>query len=347
VEPSPNKRRLLNFLTDHYGQKIISGQMDTSWSDTSDMDMIKRVFDDTGKYPALKGFDYLNIRMLNGGGSGSKQTNEAIQWWEGRNANRTLVPDRTVHGIVAFCWHWRMPLTGTTRGNDDNFYPNTGNNYAKGTAFRIPWKDGKLNKSSAEWKLIQEDLDLVARELETLKDKDIPVLWRPLHEAGGGWFWWGASGPAPYIALWEYMYDYFTNAKGLNNLIWVWNGQKGDWYPNPATVDIVGYDVYPRNPRDYGSQSATFAQTYNMANGDRMVALTENGEIPDPDKCKTDGAMWSWFMTWNDGRPAGTHQDNFWSGEYHNTGDHKQKVYNHDLVITLDELPDLTEYRLE
>jgi mannan endo-1,4-beta-mannosidase len=142
------------------------------------------------------------------------------------------------------------------------------------------------------------------------------------------------------------MYEYFTSAKGLNNLIWVWNGEKADWYPNAATVDIVGRDLYP-SPRNYSSQQAEFTKTYNMANGERMVALTENGEIPDPARCKDDGAMWSWFMTWNDGGPAGTNQNNFWSGEYHNTAAHKQYVYNHDLVITLDELPDLTGYRLE
>jgi mannan endo-1,4-beta-mannosidase len=81
----------------------------------------------------------------------------------------------------------------------------------------------------------------------------------------------------------------------------------------------------------------------------RIVALTENGEIPDPDKCKNDKAMWSWFMTWNDGGSAEgqTTSGNFWTGEYHNTNAHKTKVYNHELVITLDELPDLTAYRLE
>jgi len=60
--------------------------------------------------------------------------------------------------------------------------------------------------------------------------------------------------------------------------------------------------------------------------------------------------MWSWFMTWNDrsGSTQGeTHKDNFWTGEWHNTQAHKNHVYKHKLVITLDELPDLTKYRLE
>ena len=55
-------------------------------------------------------------------------------------------------------------------------------------------------------------------------------------------------------------------------------------------------------------------------------------------------------MTWNDryGSFQGeTHKDNFWTGEFHNTQAHKEKVYNHQAVITLDKLPNLTAYRLE
>ena len=39
---------------------------------------------------------------------------------------------------------------------------------------------------------------------------DVPVLWRPLHEASGGWFWWGAKGPEPFKQLWELMFQRFT-----------------------------------------------------------------------------------------------------------------------------------------
>jgi mannan endo-1,4-beta-mannosidase len=327
---SGNKVRLMNYLMDEYGNHIISGQMDCSWSDDPNMDMIKRVHDDTGKYPALKGFDFLNIRYPSWGGGGSKQTEEAIEWW----SDNKQIPDK--HGIVAFCWHWRMPKTGTRRGSDDDFY-------TENTAFRIPYKNGALDTGSPAWRLIEEDLDLVAAELQKLKDAGVPVLWRPLHEASGGWFWWGASGPAPYIALWEYMYDYLTKTKGLDNLIWVWNGQNAAWFPAADTVEIVGTDIYP-GPRQYGSQEQAFRDTLEMV-PDRncMVALTENGAIPDPDNLIRDGAKWSFFMTWNDGGAAGiNHKDNFWSGEYHNTKAHKQKVYNHSYVITLDELPDLT-----
>jgi mannan endo-1,4-beta-mannosidase len=334
---SDNAQRLLNYLTDNYGKKIISGQMDTSWTtntgENNPIDMISRVYADTGKYPAIKGFDFIGLSQsyLN---FGQEQLDEAIEWWEGKNNGVQLLSDQPdIHGIVTFCWHWR---------------PAENDFYTKNTTFRIPWKDGKLDTESDDFKTIKRDLDKVADLFQILKDKDIPVLWRPLHEASGGWFWWGASGAKPCIALWEYMYDYLGNTKGLNNLIWVWNGQAAEWFPFVDTVDIVGCDIYP-GERNYNSQKTKFNETLRMVPGqDRMVALTENGAIPDPDRCKSDGAMWSWFMTWNDN--SGSNQGdsgNFWTGETHNTNAHKNHVYHHDLVITLDELPDLTTYRLE
>jgi mannan endo-1,4-beta-mannosidase len=339
-ERSPNTRRLMNYLADQYGKKIISGQQDTSWTNNFSIDMIARVYEDTGKYPAIKGFDFLELPH-HWGAYGRQQLEEAIEWWEGKNRNNggpleVLLPDQPdIRGIITFCWHWRT-------GKDDEFYTRL-------TDFRIPWKNGKLDTESAAFKnTIIADLDAVAELLKELQKLDIPVLWRPLHEAAGGWFWWGASGADPYIALWEYMHYYLAGVKKLNNLIWVWNGQHKDWFPDPDTVDIVGYDIYAP-ARNYSSQHARFFETKRMVPAEnRMVALTENGQIPDPDECLKDGAMWSWFCTWNDSRPAGeNHRDNFWSGEFNNTNAHKIHVYHHELVITLDKLPDLTKYRLD
>jgi len=352
---SPNAKRLMNYLSDQYGIKIIAGQQDAAWTTNFGIDMTYRVFEDTGKYPAIKGFDFLDL-PFSWGDYGYEQLDEAIDWWNGKNRNDggplvKLLPDKPdIHGIITFCWHWRT-------GEHNEFYTNR-------TDFRIPWdeENEKLDTLSDDFKnTIISDLDKIAMRLNELKDLDIPVLWRPLHEAAGNWrlynntgnagawFWWGASGPEPYIALWEFMYWYFTTVKELNNLIWVWNGQNSEWYPNPITVDIVGYDVYAP-AKDYGSQKNRFLQTKQMVpNQDKIVAMTENGQIPDPQKCFDDEAMWSWFCTWNDhvGPPGETNIENFWTGEFNNTLVHRQYVYNHELVITLDKLPDLTKYRLD
>jgi hypothetical protein len=84
----------------------------------------------------------------------------------------------------------------------------------------------------------------------------------------------------------------------------IWNGQRRDLYPDPATVDIIGQDIYPtvRNGvPDFSSQLVRYVEsvTYNPA--PRIIAYTENGTMPDPDQLISDKAKRSLFMTWNDG----------------------------------------------
>lgn len=103
------------------------------------------------------------------------------------------------------------------------------------------------------------DLDRIARGLAELRDADVVVLWRPLHEMNGGWFWWCPEQdgvwlkPAEYRALWRDMFYYFTREKQLDNLLWVYSAavQKGDeqkpaiyYYPGDAYVDVVGLSWY-------------------------------------------------------------------------------------------------------
>jgi mannan endo-1,4-beta-mannosidase len=322
-----SKERLLEYLREEEGKHILSGQMDTAWNDA--IDTVGRVYRDTGKYPAIKGFDFMNVRNVNDDGGGSKQTNEAVNWWNNS-------PVKGKNGIVTFCWHWRMPPNGVERSGRDSFR----------RGFAIPVKDGELDRESPQFKLILEDLGIVAAELAKLRDAGVPVLWRPLHEAAGGWFWWGADADS-YKALWAYMHDYFTREKGLDNLIWVWNGQNAKWYPGPGTVDIAGYDAYESNrenanytPNYKNGWHYYYTQLKDWAPG-KIAALTENGAIPDPDALIEYGTWWAWFMTWDDhtsveGR---TSKNNHWTGEWHNNNAHKKRVYSHPFVITLDKLP--------
>ncbi|RYZ91921.1 MAG: beta-mannosidase, partial [Sphingobacteriaceae bacterium] len=106
-------------------------------------------------------------------------------------------------------------------------------------------------------------LDKVAAGLKNLRDNGVIVIYRPLHEMNGSWFWWGATGyntndmvrMANYKALYKDMYNYFTYTKGLNNLIWVYSPDqsveyKTNYYPGASYVDIVGLDSYIDNPED-------------------------------------------------------------------------------------------------
>ncbi|MCR5189718.1 MAG: glycoside hydrolase family 26 protein [Treponema sp.] len=360
-----NAKRLYKYLNDIYGSKVLTGQMENSWNNSCKM--LNRVNEDTSKYPAIMGFDFMNYTSLGWNGD-NRETQRAISFWNGKNFDRKKISDK--HGIVAFMWHWRDPMTPSG---------NTGSFSANESAFRIPYdtEKNKWKTSSEEYKEMMADLDVIAAELAKLQDEGIPVLWRPMHEAAGNleggwagasaWFWWGAGNTSKksssnysvstdvnecgecFIALWRLMFTYFTQEKGLHNLIWVWNGQNAKFYPGSEYVDIIGNDIYA-NPKDYSSQKSAYTKYTNM-DKTKLTALTECGVIPDMNNIAKDGAWWLYFLVWNDGAQDSngslkrdTDKNNFWSGEYYNTQKHKEAVYNSDIAITLDELPDLTKY---
>lgn len=148
-----------------------------------------------------------------------------------------------------------------------------------------------------EKKVFTEDLKNAAAYLKLLRDADIPVLWRPFHEAAGGWFWWGKDA-ASFKSLWIAMFNYFKT-EGLDNLIWVWTteGNDADWYPGDQYVDIVGRDVYNKETADCVSEYTSIAENY----GNKIVSLSECGTVGLISEQWASGARWSWFMPWYDG----------------------------------------------
>ena len=185
-----------------------------------------------------------------------------------------------------------------------------------------------MSENSSDYDLILRDIDAIAEELKRLQDADIPVLFRPLHEADGGWFWWGAKGAEPCKALYNLLFDRMTNEHGLNNLIWVWNSVSSDWYPGNDVVDIVTIDVYA-DEGDHSSQSDGYNQLKSLSGDSKLIALGEVGNIPDPDEMRNDGAAWAYWVTWN---------GDFIEGETNNPSDFKQQVFNSEYVLTLDEI---------
>ncbi|MNJ49534.1 Endoglucanase 1 precursor [compost metagenome] len=95
-------------------------------------------------------------------------------------------------------------------------------------------------------------------------------------------------------------------------------------------MDVVSYDSYP-SKGDYSPQIGKFDQLVTLGQNRKLVAMTENGAIPDPDLLQVYHANWSWFCTW---------EGEFLKDGITNSMAHLKKLYNHDYVITLDELPD-------
>jgi len=221
-------------------------------------------------------------------------------------------------GIVSICWHWGTPPDGVGYESSKSEI-NLDEALTEGTALY----DGMIAQ-----------MDRVAEELLKLQDAGVPVLWRPFHEFDGTWFWWGKGGPEQFIKLWQLMYDRYTNHHGLNNLVWVLGySHKIDsgWYPGDAYVDIAGADNY-----EEGTQIKRYNKVVKIVGEEMPIAYHENGPIPNPDGMIKDGAKWAWFLTW--------HTIHI---KEQNTAEYLNKVYNHDYVITLDELPDFRTSNLD
>lgn len=103
--------------------------------------------------------------------------------------------------------------------------------------------------------------DNIGTNLAVLRDAGVVVLFRPCSEMNGGWFWHGSKPRAEYIALWRDLHDEFTFARGLTNLLWVYesdaafahiiggatnsSGSMVDYYfPGDDLVDIAGHNLY-------------------------------------------------------------------------------------------------------
>ncbi len=297
-------RALMNYMLNQYGRKIISGQQTFE-----DAEWIKQ---QTGKSPAILSgdlMDYSPSRVEKG--ATSSEIEKLIQWHERG-------------GIVSLLWHWNAPKG---IGGDDPGREWWRGFYTEFTTFDVEY--ALDHPDSEDYRLLIRDIDAIAVQLKRLQDHNIPVLWRPLHEAEGGWFWWGAKGPEPAKRLYRLMYDRLTNHHKLNNLIWVWNSEKKEWYPGDEVVDIVSVDIY--NPAgDYHPNIAKYDNLLTLTNHKKIVALAENGPIPDPDLLRAYGADWNFFNTW-----TGEHVRD---GKT-NTLEHLKKIYHHDYVLTLDELP--------
>jgi mannan endo-1,4-beta-mannosidase len=132
----------------------------------------------------------------------------------------------------------------------------------------------------ARWKA---QIDNTARSLKQLQDRGVTVLWRPLHEMNGNWFWWGndATRPTnttPYIKLWQDLFSYYTKTWGLNNLLWVysvapsWNNSVTAFYPGNSFVDIVGMDIYSDTLAPFRASDYT-----DLRNLGKPMGMTESG----------------------------------------------------------------------
>ncbi|CRK24783.1 hypothetical protein BN1708_003901 [Verticillium longisporum] len=297
---APSKA-LCSYLRSIYGKKILSGQQELEWADWLQQQ--------TGETPALLAVDLMDYSpsRVERQGQVATTVEDAIEFH-----NRG--------GIVSVLWHWNAPV-GLYDTPEQRWWSGF---YTAATDFNVA--TALADTTNANYTLLIRDIDAIAVQLKRLEDAGVPVLWRPLHEAEGKWFWWGAQGPEPVKKLWNILYERLVNHHGINNLIWVWNSVEADWYPGDATIDILSADVYSQGN---GPMSGLYNQLVELGNDKKLIAASEVGAAPLPDLLQLYEAHWLWFAVWT----APFINDPAW-----NSLDVLREVYGSDYVLTLSEI---------
>lgn len=192
--------------------------------------------------------------------------------------------------VITISWHWNAP----SKLKDTAAEPWWKGFYKEGTTFDLA--AALADKNSTDYGLLIRDMDVIAKLLQQLQEAGVPILWRPLHEAEGGWFWWGASGAEPAKQLYRLMFDRFTRVHHLRNLIWVWNSPNPMWYPGDDVVDIMSLDRYPDDRTD--ALTSDWGELLSRFNGKKMLALAEFPGAPDVDRMAKFGVHFAYFVSW-------------------------------------------------
>ena len=366
-------RKVYTFLRENFGKKTVSGMMisdqnfnydygnmrlippggctpadsckfsdeEVSWKGQTD---IAEFYKRSGHYPAIGGFD-----MLFAAGGHHEEG-----WFKGYTENNLVMTEQLweMGGIPTYTWHWKVGEdtifytqqqgyrnAGCTEGVTKTADNNTCFNYTKA------FKDStckEIDATSQVYKDIVADLDIVSGYFKQLEEKGIAVVWRPLHEASGGWFWWGVASAECYVQLYRLVFDRMVETNKLSNLIWVWNintdpkfgydysALNAAWYPGDEYVDIVAVDIYdPLN--DHNSAANYYNKIVSDVGTSKMIALSENGAIPDIDSIAEDKAYWSYWMTWSQ----------TWSGNFleKTPTDMWKRNLDDERIIALDDMP--------
>lgn len=315
-----NAKALYQYLCESYGKQVLLGQHDTIGT-SAETDMIYKT---TGKYPAIR-FGDLMLATEKDSITTDTEMNIAMDW-------------ASKDGIVGYMWHWAAPDDKREYYSDQTNFDIkkavTKENIAELSLEDIKklQKDGKVSK---ECVAVVQDIDTVSERLSTLRDEGIAVLWRPLHEASNGDFWWGNDKEA-YKWLWKLMYERQTKYHKLNNLIWVWSAQNADWYVGDEYCDVLSCDVYDDGNKDAQVNIMLFLQSISK---NKPIAMSECGSFPDIQSIADEKAMWAFIGQWG-GNYLMT--DDGKLSEENNTAAELIKMYNNNLTLTRDKLPDFT-----
>lgn len=253
--------KVYEYIKSLEGSYTLSAQQESTWMGSVDYEM-DYIFDATGKYPAMRGLDYMNDDF-------DGVNERAIEWWN-------------KGGLVTVCWHTGANFSGA---------------WAEAMSDEVTDWDRMFTDGTDENKVMLDGMDKAAKALKELKDQGVTVIWRPFHEADGAWFWWGKGGAENFKKLWITMYERYTDYWELDNLIWVLglshNGEDyKDWYVGNNYCDIVGADSY-----DLEEIPVLVKAVDKVNKADKPECFHECGENLTAEELSE--TSWVWFMTWH------------------------------------------------
>lgn len=144
---------------------------------------------------------------------------------------------------------------------------------------------GKFNEAYTAY------LDLIAEYASLVNGT---VLFRPLHESTGGWFWWGSTfcTADTYKSVFKYTVDYLRDEKNVHNFLYLYGpgseaaseAEYEERYPGDGYVDLVGFDSYDNNPDESANYTFqdNFRNTIRLTDAfakkhNKLFAVTETG----------------------------------------------------------------------
>ncbi|MCF3648952.1 glycoside hydrolase family 26 protein [Synoicihabitans lomoniglobus] len=173
--------------------------------------------------------------------------------------------------MVTFDYHWLGKYGGTHNWHEED---------AKILHHVVTGDD-----SSGDVTWFYTSLDQVLRIIN--EDLQFPIVFRPLHEMNGNWFWWGSrleGGPETYVKAYRLLVDYMRER--TDYVLFCWSPDKAlatEYYPGDDYVDIVGVDGYgegnPHNEHFTVEAMVTLLEQtvdFAAAHG-KVAAFTETG----------------------------------------------------------------------
>lgn len=232
---------------------------------------IQKFFDATGEMPGIMGIDLACY------GIDLTKTND-LKW---SSFICDLVDYAAGGGMITASAHWENP----SKTNPDRVRGNFGSTNTL-EAYEKNFTD-LITEGTEYNKFFKNELAINARFFQALEDNGVTIIWRPLHEANGGWFWFCTTQQeftleSKYVIdIWHYIYEYFTEECGLTNLIWCYgpnyspniNDNPGSTmsttylYPGDDYCDIVGVDWYSSG-------------NLEITSGDNYLRLTDLSRKP-------------------------------------------------------------------